>query len=470
MDPLVIAEMKEGPEGVGCLREFCRCRTLAERYARCDIPWTSARQSPPPWPKMVATVTAPSNHDKTGPRCSCQTEEMTLFRYPWLSARRRRELFGHSERMPHGLDAAAASIDTLRAAFRSPECRTLRGRWNPGASTEWHLWGPDPFVQVHYRSVDISWLNHELSIKAMRLPPVAVPLPPLQVVAPFSSGAWGLNPEAEEPSAIRTLSSHVQRSLWRAVPEAQVQEWLDATEVYLERWHSILADLRDRSAKATMLDPRNPLHARRIVEEAVPRQRAALSRLLEAGKAYEPTLRSVRIGLPKIERHDPRIDPVHMLRAWADEKIWVVALEGEAGRIMHVKLIGEDEGRTWIDGELAYEVGGAVYWALSLNTIKRAASTVHSGQTALKVEWDQASLAFADRAVAGFWNDVRAEHDLPGDFAAAWLALSGSAHLPGTLYGVARDFRVPPKLVRDREAELRHRNHPPAGFEWSGGG
>jgi hypothetical protein len=395
---------------------------------------------------------------------------MTLFRYPWLSARRRRELFGYPERIPRGLGEAAAAIDGLREAFRSPECRTLRGRWNPGGRAEWHLWGSDPFVQVHYRGIGIRWLNHELSIEAMRLPPVAVPLPPLQVVAPDSPGTRGLEPAAELPPAIGTLRSYVQRSLWHTVPETQVQEWLDGAEVYLERWHSILAELRVRSAEGVKLDPRNPLHAKRIAEEAVPPQRAALLRLLEAGEAYEPTLRSVRHAVPTADRYD-WIDPVHMLRAWAENKVWVVILDGEAGRVMHVGLIG-DEARTFIDGNLAYEVDGVAYWAWSLNMIKSAAFSVYPGQASMRVEWDRASLAFADQEVAGFWTDVQAEHDLPGDFAAAWSALSGSPRLPGTLYGVARDFRVPPKSVRDREAELRRRrrNIPPMAGEWSGGG
>lgn len=312
----------------------------------------------------------------------------------------------------------------------------------------------------------IDWLSRELSRDAQQLPEVAVPLAPL--AAPFSSGVGDLEPETEEPPAIKALGGLVKRSLWRTIPEAQVQEWLDAAAIYLERQHSILTDLRARSRDIAGIDPRNPLHARRIAEEAVPLQRAALTQLLEAGKAYESTLRAVRNFLPKIDRFDPRIDPVHPLRGWIEQKNWVVILEGTAGRIMHVDLI-KDKECTLIDGQTAYDVGGTAFWAVSLNTIKRAAFTARTGQVAFEVEWDQASLAHADRVVAEFWNGIDAEHDLPGDFASACIKLYGFARLPRGLRGVTRDFRVPPKSVRDREA-MERRPIPPMAGEWSGGG
>jgi len=313
------------------------------------------------------------------------------------------------------------------------------------------------------------WLNYELAYEATRLPVVAVPLPPLAPFAtPFSSGATELEPEAEEPPAIQALGGYVKRSPWRTIPEAQVQEWLDAAAAYLERQHSILTELRTRSDHIATLDPGNPLHAKRIAEEAVPPQRAALTRLLEAGEAYEPTLRAVQNCLPMTSQFDPWIDPVHPLRAWFKRKDWVVLLEGTAGRIMHVDLIADKE-RTWIDEKTAYEIGEADFWAVSLHTIQRATTTAGTDQVKFEVEWDPASLAYADRAVAELWNGIDAEHDLPGDFAAACMKLYGITRLPRRLFGVTRDFRVRPKWVREREAMERRLPMPPAG-EWSGGG
>ncbi|MFG3341340.1 hypothetical protein [Glycomyces sp. NPDC048151] len=244
-------------------------------------------------------------------------------------------------------------------------------------------------------------------------------------------------------------------------------EWLDAAAIYLKRQHSILTDLHTESEHIATLDPRNPRHAKRIAEEAVPPQRSALTRLLEAGEAYEPTLRAVQSCLPMTSQFDPWIDPVHPLRAWFKRKDWVVLLKGTAGRIMHLDLIADKE-RTWIDGEAAYEIGGVDFWAVSLHTIQRAATTARTDQVQLEVEWDQASLAYADRAVAELWNGIDVEHDLPCDFAAACMKLFGIDRLPRSLFGVTGDFRIRPKWERDRATMERH-PMPPAG-EWSGGG
>jgi hypothetical protein len=46
---------------------------------------------------------------------------MDLLRYPWLSSKRRRALAGVPERIPASLAEAAAELETLKEAFRSPD-------------------------------------------------------------------------------------------------------------------------------------------------------------------------------------------------------------------------------------------------------------------------------------------------------------------------------------------------------------
>ncbi|MEV3936774.1 hypothetical protein AB0K52_12455 [Glycomyces sp. NPDC049804] len=370
-------------------------------------------------------------------------------RYPWLSAERRRRLRGFPQDLPQGLEGVGAGIDAVRESFEAPEARVLRGQW-PGGS-DWYFRARQPLAQVVYFPARVNWLCEDLREEARKVAPVAVPLsPPVEPTHPL---------HIEPPDALQVLSgwgySTLQRSEWRAQPPKRIRRWLEAARAYVARQAEIIAGLSDWAGSAAELKSRDPRNARRLVEAFGP-QREALDGLLEASAGYEAELQSIRKFAPGHDRpwyEDPH-DPVNQLWEWGRSRRWAVVPSGRRGvRILNSEADGVR--LKWVEGKPVLKVDGLAFWAVSLESI---AGRLKSDDVPAAVPvWDEPSLGFADAAVAKRWKRVRHEHNLPGDFASAWLALFGTDHRTGRISEPWGD------RVRPRTARSAYGN-------WGGGG